>query len=135
MLLLILKLIQCQKINILFSLIIVNNHGYSKTIKNFLRQNKRKSEVILINATNNEKANIIRSVLRKKQISSTTTLNQGIARARGEYISIIFDSDKLDKNYLRYMLPALRRNPSLLLCPYERIQLRKWMKSLLRLEV
>ena len=110
----------------------MNGCNMSKTVRSLIRQKLINTEIILvgneINCTPKNK------MIHWSSVEFVESINEGLSRARGEYISIISESDKLDKNYLRYMLPALRKKPSLLLCPYERIKHRYSKKTFMRKE-
>ena len=110
----------------------MNNCNMSRTVRSLIRQKLINTEIILvrnaINCTSKPK------MIHWSSVEFAESMNEALSVSSSEYISIISESDKLDNNYLRYMLPALRKNPSLLLCPYERIQHRYSRRTFMRKE-
>ena len=119
------------------SFIVINDKsglGLKRTVKKLLVQTCRQAQIIIVKSPTPSVAKRICSMFSIRPITFVESMNEALSMASSEYISIISESDRLDNNYLRYMLPALRKNPSLLLCPYERIQHRYSRRTFMRKE-
>ena len=119
------------------SFIVLNDEsgvGLKRSVKKLLVQTCRQAQIIIVKSPAPSVAKRIRSMFSIRPIAFVESMNEALSVSSSEYISIISESDKLNNNYLGYMLPALQKNTSLVLCPYERIKHRYSRRTFMRKE-